>query len=140
MSVPAAEPPADAEALARRGAITHVTINGERVALIVPASLMDTLRILAEVLLASPDALDRLPGLLPAVYPWAQHLPHHELKQFAFDLRDALRSGELDAPERMERIVISWRGTAEVYADPDLFKAVTARGGDYGPVPAPAAR
>ncbi|MDQ2873919.1 MAG: hypothetical protein M3Y33_03520 [Actinomycetota bacterium] len=138
MSEPAQELPADAESLARRGVLTHLTVNGERVALIVPASLMDTLRILAE-LLASPEESARLAVLLPAVYPWARYLPDYELKAFAFELRDALRDGGADAPELMERVVIGWRGTAEVHADPDLFRAVTAEGSDYGPVPEPAA-
>jgi hypothetical protein len=140
MSEPAFELPGDAESLARRGVLTHLTVGGERIALIVPASLMDTLHILAELLLASPDALDRLPGLLPAVYPWARYLPDHELKEFAFDLRDALHAQGPDAPELLERVVIGWRGTAEVYADPDLYHAVTAQGSDCGPVPEPAAR
>jgi hypothetical protein len=139
MSEPAFELPGDAESLARRGVLTHLTVGGERIALIVPASLMDTLRILAE-LLASPEAQDRLPELLPAVYPWARHLPGYELKGFASDLRDALLSGGADVPERMERVVIGWRGTAEVHADRDLFNAVAAKGSDYGPVPEPAAQ
>jgi len=74
------------------------------------------------------------------VYPWARYLPGYELKGVAFDLRDALLSEGPDVPERMERVVIGWRGTAEVYADRDLFNAVTAKGGDYGPVPESAAQ
>jgi hypothetical protein len=54
------------------------------------------------------------------VYPWARYLPGYELKGFAFDLRDALLSEGPDVPKRMERVVIGWRGTAEVYADRDL--------------------
>src|ERR1700683_4911075 len=64
MRVPAAEPPAYAESRAQRGALTHLTINGERVALIVPASLMDSLQILAR-LLVSDKARAALPALLP---------------------------------------------------------------------------
>jgi hypothetical protein len=138
MSVPAREPPADAEALARRGAITHVTINGERIALIVPASLMDTLRILA-ALLSTGSVSGDLPALLPDVYPWARHLPDEALEEFAADLGNALRAGA-DAPEQMEGVVISWRATAEAYADPDLLAALRAPVSDCGPVPEPAAR
>jgi hypothetical protein len=138
MSEPAFELPGGTESLARRGVLTHLTVDGDRIALIVPATLMDTLRILSG-LLSSPEAQDRLPELLPVVYPWAEDLPGHELKGFAFDLRDALLSGGPDVPERMERVVIGWRGTAEVHADRDLYNAVTAKGSDYGPVPEPAA-
>lgn len=137
MSVPAAEPPADAGSLARRGAITHLTIDGERIALIVPAALMDVMRILAG-LLVSDEATAELAGLLPAVYPWAQFLPEPDLTMFAAEVRDTIRAGGPDAPEQLERVVTAWRGTAEVFADPELLKALLADGGDWGPVPAPA--
>lgn len=135
MSEPASELPA--EALARRGVVTHLTINGERVALIVPASLMDTLRILA-TLLTSGQASAALPALLPEVYPWARYLPDEALQEFAGELGEALRGGD-DAPELVERVVISWRSTAEAYADPELLAALRAPVTDCGPVPEPPA-
>lgn len=135
--MPASDPSADAESLARRSVITHLTIGGDRIALIVPASLMDTMRILA-ALLSSGQATDTLPNLLPEVYPWAASLPMYELKAFASELGAALRGGGPDAPEMMERVVEGWRATAEVYADKDTLAALMAPVTDCGPVPEPA--
>lgn len=137
MSMPAAEPPSDAEALARQGAITHLTVNGERIALIVPTSLLESMQILAD-LLANDRVSAELAPLLPDVYPWARHLPTEALREFAADLRNALRSGA-DAPELMQQVVISWRVTAEAYADPELLAELRAPVSDCGPVPEPAA-
>jgi hypothetical protein len=135
--VPAPELPADAESLGRRSALTYMTINGERIALIVPASLMEALRILA-VLLSSGQVSGELPALLPEVYTWARDLPEHELRVFAAELGEALRGGGPDAPELMERVVAGWRATAEAYADPELLAALRAPVSDCGPVPEPA--
>jgi hypothetical protein len=50
--------------LARRGVITHLTINGERVAAIVPESVLDALRA-AEDAGTSPPAAPPSPSSLP---------------------------------------------------------------------------
>lgn len=63
MGMPAYDEPAGAESLAGRAVLTHLTVNGERVALIVPAALMDSLRILAG-LLASGTPFPELQALL----------------------------------------------------------------------------
>jgi hypothetical protein len=114
-----------------------VTINGEDIVLIVPRALAEPMRILAG-LLASDKTSAVLPVLLADVYPWARHLPLEAVEEFGSDLRTALRAGA-DAPERMEQAVMSWRATAEAYADPDLLAELRTPVSDCGPVPEPAA-
>lgn len=130
--------PQSAEELARRGVLTHITMGGERIALIVPASLMDTLRILAALLKTEPAA-EELPDLLPAVYDWAKWLPPHERKAFAAELGEALRRDGDDAAEAMDRVTDAWRATAEVYSDEDVLSALRLPVEDHGPVPEPVA-
>lgn len=140
MSMPASElPGSGAESLAGRGVITHLTVGGGRIALIVPASLMDTMKILAAPLSSVPAA-EAPPQLLPRVYPWAADLPPHELGAFGAELGDVLREGGPDAPEQMERVVDGWRATAEVYADEGALAALRSPLTDCGTVPEPAVR
>jgi antitoxin Phd len=67
VSSPAVE---QAVELARRGVITHLTINGERVAAIVPESVLDTLRATEDAEdAAEADAAMEEPG---ESIPWEQ--------------------------------------------------------------------
>jgi hypothetical protein len=97
---------------ARRGAVTHITIKGERVAAIVSESTLARSQLLA-ALLTSEMAASALPAALPAVFPWASSLPDHHLKAFAGELRDAVVA---ESPERVERVLIDWHAVAEVRA------------------------
>ena len=76
MSEPARDLPADSPAigravdLARRGVITHLTVHGERVAAIVPESVLDALRAAEDAEdIAEADAAMDEPG---ASVPWDQ--------------------------------------------------------------------
>jgi hypothetical protein len=97
---------------ARRGVVTHITINGERVAAIVSESILAMSQLLA-VLLTSEMAASALPGLLSAAFPWASSLPENHLKSFAGELREAVIA---ESPERVERVLIDWQAVAEVRA------------------------
>ena len=121
---------------ARRGVITHITIDGERVAAIVPESLIKILNDLV-TLLAADLTVSVLPQILPQAFPWARSLPPHELKAFAWELRRAAVTGTPEAAEQIERILAGWRATADVYADPATLAVLRAPIGDYGPVPEP---
>ena len=75
--------------------------------------------------------------VLPAVFPWVRHLPEDARQEFAAEWLDALNTaGELDNGAAVEGLVASWRSTAEIYADPELFAILTRKhdGTDYGPV------
>ena len=97
---------------ARRGVVTHVTINGERVAAIVAQSTLAMSQLLA-ILLTSEMAASALPAVLPAAFPWASSLPDDHLKTFAGELREAVVA---ESPERVERVLIDWQAVAEVHA------------------------
>ena len=70
--------------------MTHITIKGERVAVIVSESTL---------------AMSQL--------PWAGSLPDDHLQAFAGELREAVVAG---LPERVERVLIDWQAVAEVRA------------------------
>lgn len=122
MSESVAELPADDAPLAgvaddaRRGVATHLTIHGERVAVIMPEGVIEALRDFA----ARPTD-ERLagfvPALLPQAVPWARSLPEADLPVFVSELAEAAGSGR-DAPEKVAALIREWRATAEIYADP----------------------
>jgi len=142
MSEPAPELAADEAPLAgpaddaSRGVVTHLTIHGQRVAAIVPESVIEALRVFA-ALLTSEQASKILPAAIPAAIPWARALPPAELPILAAELAEAAASGP-DAPELIATLIRGWRATAEAYADPAVLAALTAPQGDYGVVPEPA--
>jgi hypothetical protein len=99
---------------ARRGVVTHITINGERVAAIVSESTLAMSQLLA-VLLTSEMAAGALPAALPAAFSWASSLPDTDthLKAFAGELREAVVA---ESPERVARVLMDWQAVAEVRA------------------------
>jgi hypothetical protein len=121
---------------ALRGEVNQLIVNGQRMPVIVPGSVIDALQLFA-VLLQNARAAGRLPSQLSSVMPWIKSLPERELWRFADDLAAAAASRE-HAAEHVSRTMLGWRATAEVYSDPGLLAALKAPAGDYGPVPEPA--
>lgn len=117
-----AELPADDAALARvaddarRGVATHLTIHGERVAVIMPEGVIEALRDFA-ALLTDERLASYVPALVPKAIPWTRALPPADLPVFVSELSEAAASGE-DAPERVAALIREWQATAEMYADP----------------------
>jgi hypothetical protein len=97
---------------ASRGVVTHITMQGERVATIVSESTLAMSQLLA-ALLTSEMAASALPAVLPTAFPWASSLPDDHLKAFAGELREAVVA---ELPERVERVLIDWQAVAEVRA------------------------
>ena len=62
-----------------------------------------------------------------------------EVADFVDELIASLRAGSsLDNPAPPARTIETWRHTAEVYADPDLARILSAPSeGDFGGVPVP---
>jgi hypothetical protein len=131
---------------ARSGVVTHITIHGERVAAIVPESVIEASRIFAAIVTSNESALP--PGVLQAMFPWARSLPPDELQEFAAgltaaaasstpELTAAAVSGRVKLPDLMGRVINAWKATAEVHADPALTEALSAPAKDSGPVPDP---
>ena len=97
---------------ARSGVVTHITIEGERVAAIVSESTLAMSQLLT-ALLTSEMAASALPAVLPAAFPWAGSLPDTHLKTFAGELREAVVA---ESPERVGLVLDDWQAVAEVRA------------------------
>ncbi|MGY0068044.1 prevent-host-death family protein [Streptomyces sp. QTS137] len=77
---------------------------------------------------------------LPSVFPWVRHLPSEELKEFVAELIDATNdAAEPDVHGNPHRVVVEWRATARILADPELTAQLTRRlpDEDHGEVTAP---
>jgi len=98
-----------------------------------------TARLLAA--LVRSDAGERaILRALPSVFPWVRHLSGDELKQFVAELIDATHDvAQLDVHANLHRVVVEWRATARVLADPALTAQLTRRlpDEDHGEVTAP---
>jgi hypothetical protein len=75
---------------------------------------------------------------LPDVFPWVRFLPTDDVRGFLVELVETIHaSADLGNVAAIAPVVAAWKGTAEIYSDPELLKAATAPldGTDYGPVP-----
>lgn len=125
--------------LHRRDAEDLVITTAERAAAD-NAVVRDTTRLFREMVRKDPMVMTLAAQVLPAVFPWVRHLPEDARQEFAAEWLEALNAaGDLDNGAAVEGLVASWRSTAEVYADPELFAILTRKhdGTDYGPVPPP---
>jgi hypothetical protein len=96
-----------------------------------------TARLLAELALADPAILRRY---LPRVLPWALYLPPADADQMIADLvESAAAAADFGNVAPLAQRLVSWKHTAEVHADPDLYRAVTRPIEDAGLVPIPGA-
>ena len=94
--------------------MTHITVDGERVAAIVSESTVAMSQLLT-ALLTSEVAASALPAVLPTAFAWASSLPDTDthLKAFAGELREAVVA---ESPERVGRVLDDWQAVAEVRA------------------------
>ena len=78
--------------------------------------------------------------LLPTVLPWVRFLPPADAEQMADEfvsVAEAASSIGNTAP--LSQLVAEWRHTAEIHADPDLQRILSAPStDDFGPVARPA--
>jgi hypothetical protein len=97
-----------------------------------------TTRILA-ALLRERGSADMVRRVLPDVLPWTRFLPADAVDELVSEFiatgHAAVTVNNL-AP--ISQMLVEWRHTAEVYADPELH-AILSRPheGDFGPVPPP---
>lgn len=98
---------------------------------------MSAARALRNVLahLSSADAV----AALTDEFPWLDLLPQVERRQFATDFVRAVgASAELGQWTILAQVIVEWRATAAVHADPVLLGELTVPlDGDFGSVPAP---
>ncbi|WP_326637540.1 hypothetical protein OG884_27320 [Streptosporangium sp. NBC_01755] len=77
---------------------------------------------------------------LPQVFPWVRHLSVEETREFVRELVDATRdSVDLDVHSTLHRVIVEWRATARILADPELTARLTRAlpDEDHGEVAAP---
>jgi hypothetical protein len=97
-----------------------------------------TARLLAG-LLAENGGADLIRRVLPTALPWARFLPDEAVDELAAEFVDIVRAAAgLNNTAPVIQLLVEWRHTAEVYADPELYAALTRpTDGDFGPVPVP---
>lgn len=84
--------------------------------------------------LALPDAAE----VLRDEFPWVDLLPEVDRRAFAADFVRAVgASAELGRWSVLEQVVVEWRATATIYADPGLVDELSRPvDTDLGPIPA----
>ena len=77
--------------------------------------------------------------VLPQALPWVTFLPAEAVDEFVAELVATLRAAvSIDNLWPVSQLLVEWRHTAEIYADPLLYTAATrVLGDDGGPVPRP---
>ncbi|MFI1397570.1 prevent-host-death family protein [Streptomyces sp. NPDC020681] len=98
-----------------------------------------TARLLA-ALIGSDGGARAILLALPSVFPWARHLSGDEVRQFVRELVDATQDAvHLDVHANLHRVIVEWRATARILADPELTAKLTRRlpDEDHGEVVAP---
>lgn len=118
------------------GVVSQLYVNGERMTVIVPGSVIEALQALSGLLRQAQSA-GYLPRLLLEAMPWTVSLPAGDLDQLASDLAEAAGSGN-HAPERLAAVLREWHATAEAHADPAILATLTTPPADCGAVPEPA--
>ncbi|HEY9523562.1 MAG TPA: hypothetical protein VIR33_09995 [Thermopolyspora sp.] len=91
-------------------------------------------------LMTSAEGAHAVLGALPAVFPWARHLSADEMHEFVQELVEATRDTvDLDVHASLHRVIVEWRATARILADPiltaELVRALPDE--DHGEVYAP---
>lgn len=122
--------------LRRRDAADLVLMSADRAE--AEAEVIDlTARLLAGVARRDPNILREV---LPTALPWVRFLPDADIdvmtQEFIATTEAAAAIGNTAA---VSQLLVEWRHTAEVHADPELYRILTTEPlGDYGPVPRPA--
>ncbi|GLW99206.1 hypothetical protein [Microtetraspora sp. NBRC 16547] len=91
-------------------------------------------------LLASDEGTRAVLHALPSVFPWVRHLAAEETREFVQELVDTTRDAvDLDVHATLHRIIVEWRATARILADPALTAQLTRAlpDEDHGEVSAP---
>ncbi|AWS41700.1 prevent-host-death family protein [Streptosporangium sp. 'caverna'] len=77
-------------------------------------------------LLASDEGVRAILHALPSVFPWVRHLSLDETQEFVQELVEATRDAvDLDVHATLHRVIVEWRATARILADPALTAQLT---------------
>ncbi|MER6528906.1 hypothetical protein [Streptomyces sp. NPDC001508] len=106
------------------------------------AQIVDsTTRVFVALMNTDPNAIDTLTRVFSEAFPWVRFLPTEAVREFLIEFMETARaSSELGTVSPIAPLVVSWKSTAEIYADPELRDQLTAPAeGDFGPVEPPKA-
>ncbi|MGH3822289.1 MAG: hypothetical protein ACRDRA_05540 [Pseudonocardiaceae bacterium] len=92
-------------------------------------------------LLHDPDGVLIVRRILPQALPWVTFLPSDAVDELVEEFVATLQAAvSIDNLWPVSQLLLEWRHTAEIYADPLLHEAATrVLGDDGGPVPHPKA-
>ncbi|GIG89947.1 hypothetical protein Pen02_48830 [Plantactinospora endophytica] len=80
----------------------------------------------------NPDLVRKV---LPSALPWVRFLPTADVDtmsdEFVATTEAAAAVGNTTP---VSQLLVEWRHTAEIHADPDLYRALTGPRDDFGPV------
>lgn len=95
-----------------------------------------TARLLASVVRRNPDLVREV---LPTVLPWVRFLPPEDVEQMADEfVATAEAAAAVGSTAAVSQLLTEWRHTAEIHADPDLYRVLAASSsGDFGAVARP---
>ncbi|MBQ0984544.1 hypothetical protein KBZ10_08430 [Streptomyces sp. F63] len=63
---------------------------------------------------------------MPSALPWTRHLSADEVQQFVRELTQAVHgAADSDIHANVHRVVVEWRATARILADPELTAQLT---------------
>jgi hypothetical protein len=121
--------------LRRRDAADLVLMSADRAD--AEAEVIDvTARLLALIARRDPGLVR---DVLPTALPWVRFLPAGDLDVMAGEfVATTEAAASLGNTTAVSQLLVEWRHTAEVHADPDLHRALTGQPlADFGPVPRP---
>jgi len=121
--------------LRRRDAADLVLMSADRAE--AEAEVLDmTSRLLAGVARHDPGLVREV---LPDALPWVRFLPVADIDAMADELVSTTEAAAaIGNTATVSQLLIEWRHTAEIHADPELYRALTAQPlDDFGPVPRP---
>lgn len=102
-------------------------------------ALSVTTRLFVELMKHDDRARTLVTEVLPEAFPWVRFLPAEGVREFVLELVDVLEAADaLNNPAPLVQLIVAWRHTAEIYADPELLEILTRESNeDFGPVPRP---
>ncbi|AVT32637.1 hypothetical protein C6361_27805 [Plantactinospora sp. BC1] len=121
--------------LRRRDAADLMLMSADRAE--AEAEVIDvTARLLASIARRDPTLVREM---LPTALPWVRFLPAADADAMADEfVATTEAAAAIGNTAAVSQLLIEWRHTAEIHADPDLHRALTEQPlSDFGPVPRP---